>query len=82
MLQGIVCKKVNIRSKLTAQKITGFPDLRMAGGIATSEFVQDEFARIASARGADLPEIVGHHFLEIDARSASSGPVKDGFSTG
>jgi len=82
VLQESVCKKVNIRRELSAEEIAGFPHIRMPGGMATFEFVQGECARIASARGSDLPKIVDHHFLEISARSSELRSVKDGFAAG
>jgi len=80
VLQEIVCKKVNIRSKPSAQKFARFPHVGMTGGVATFEFVERELARIECARGTHLAEIISGHFLEISPVRSELGPIEDGSS--
>lgn len=81
MLQQGIGQKVNIRRKLAALEIAGFPDVFVGRSVAALEFVEYKLPGIARSRSAYFPEIAGHHSLEIFPVGAVFRPMEDRFST-
>lgn len=65
-----VGEQVVFRCDLLAVEIVRLPILVERFLVALFQNIQDILASIASARCTDLPEIVGHHRLEVSAHSS------------
>src|SRR5271170_244286 len=77
VLNQRVGDEVDIGCQLAAEKLARLPDVFVRVLAAAFEFGQDVFPAVATAGGADLPEVSVHHVPEVGPGCAELGAMED-----
>src|SRR5579862_418429 len=80
VLNQRVRQKINFSTQSPTVKATRLPHILMWIPMTPFQFVQHILSGITLARSADLPEIAGHHAVEISPRHSQLRPMEDRFA--